>query len=112
MAPAWLARNDAAALDAFVRKVREALGPRLLAIKLFGSKARGVGGPESDIDVLVVAAGADFALEQQVIDLAFDVNLAHDVYISPRVLSPEVLANPVWRETAFVRALQAEGVNL
>jgi predicted nucleotidyltransferase len=79
---------------------------------LLGSCQAEVGGPESDIDVLVVAESADFALEQQVIDLAFEVNLSHAVYISPRVLAPEILAHPVWRQTAFVQALRAEGVDL
>jgi hypothetical protein len=47
-----------------------------------------------------------------VLDLAFDVNLAHDVYISPRVIERAVFEHPVWRITPFVQALVREGIPL
>ena len=46
----------------------------------------------------------------RVVDIAFDVNLAHDVYISPRVVTPDSLNHPVWRETQFLRAAFREGI--
>ena len=42
----------------FVTLLREALGPRLRAVWLYGSRARGEApGPESDVDLLVIATG-------------------------------------------------------
>jgi len=40
-------------LEAFVQGVRHRLGDRLLAVVLYGSVARGIATPESDIDLLV-----------------------------------------------------------
>jgi uncharacterized protein len=107
-----LAPHKVAALDAFARAVRQLLGERLVALKLFGSHARGDAAPDSDLDVLVAVEHASPALENQILDLAFHVNLAHDVYISPRVIARRIFEDPVWRSTPFIRALEAEGAPL
>jgi len=46
------------------------------------------------------------------LDIAFDVNLAQEVYISPRVIERAVFEHPVWGETPFIRSLDREGVPL
>jgi predicted nucleotidyltransferase len=107
-----LSAQDAAALDEFVRRVREALGPNLVALKLFGSKARGEGASDSDIDVIVVVEESGSPTEDRVLDVAFEVNVAHGVYISPRVVAKATLEDPVWRITPFLRAIEREGVLL
>ncbi len=109
---AVLAPRDRAAIDDFVPRVREALGGNLLALKLFGSKASGRDTAESDIDVLVLLRKADAAVEDCVLEIAFDVNLAHEVYISPRVVAESVLHDPVWRRSRFVQTLIHEAVPL
>ena len=83
-------------------------------MRLFGSEARGEATPESDIDVLVVVQpdAQRVTLEDGVIDLAFDVNLDFGVYISPRVVTPGILNDPVWRETPFIRNVTRESVPL
>ncbi|HEU4686184.1 MAG TPA: type III-B CRISPR module RAMP protein Cmr1 [Nitrospira sp.] len=50
---------------------------------------------ESDIDVLVVVDQKTPDLEDQVLDIAFDVNVAHEVYISPRVIAKAILDDSV-----------------
>jgi uncharacterized protein len=107
-----LTPRDLAAVTEFVERVRAQLGETLIELRLFGSKARGDARDGSDIDVAVIVSGDRLAAEDAVIDVAFDVNLAHDVYISPRVILAEVLEHPVWRATHFVRALEREGVPL
>jgi predicted nucleotidyltransferase len=107
-----LAPHHAAALQAFASAVRDLLGSRLFALKLFGSQVRGEAAPDSDIDVLVAVEEAIPALENAILDLAFQVNLAHDVYISPRVIARRVFEDPVWGCTPFIRILQAEGAPL
>ena len=110
--PRTLTPQHAAALDTFAGAIRRLLGERLVALKLFGSHARGEAAPDSDLDVLVAVEEASPALENQILDLAFQVNLAHDVYISPRVIARSVFADPVWRNTPFIRALETEGASL
>ncbi len=104
--------KDRAALAVFGRRVRAALGSNLLDLRLFGSKARGEAAPDSDLDVAVIVESPTGGVEDQVIDIAFDIDLAFDVYVSPRVIPTAVLHDPVWRLTAFVQAVEREGVAL
>jgi len=107
-----LKSKDAAALEEFLRGLRAALGKNFLEAKLFGSKATGKDQPDSDIDVLVVVNRNGVETEDRVLDIAFDVNLKHDVYISPRVIDRSILSDPVWSITPFLRAVAKEGISL
>ncbi len=109
-----LDRRREAAIADFLRRLRSALEGHLVDVRLFGSVARGDAGPDSDIDILVVVQPDDdrARLERVAVDTAFDVNLLHDVYISPRVLTLGILADPVWGQTPFLRAVQRESVAL
>jgi predicted nucleotidyltransferase len=109
---AKLKSKDAAALEEFLHKVRAALGNNLVGAKLFGSKATGRDQPDSDIDVLVVVDQSSVETEDKVLDIAFDVNLKNDVYISPRVIDRSILVDPVWSITPFLQAIAKEGIPL
>jgi hypothetical protein len=50
--------------------------------------------------------------EDRIIDIAFDVNLAFGVYISPRVVTQGILNDPVWRETPFLKNVSRESTPL
>ena len=102
-----LKASDASAIADFAARVRSALGSRVLDIRVFGSKATGRDVPGSDIDLLVVVEEATVDVEDRVLAIAFDVNLARDVYISPRVVGRAVLDDPVWKITPFLRAALA-----
>ena len=105
-----LSSPDAAAVHAFAHAARAALGTNLIDLRLFGSKARGDAAPDSDIDIAVIVQNGEASVRDAVIDIAFDVNMAHDVYISPRVIPENVLNDPVWRITGFLQAVEREGV--
>ncbi len=111
--PSLDARRQAAIAD-FVTRIRADLGPHLVDLRLFGSVARRDADADSDIDILVVIRPDEqrSRLERQAVDIAFDVNLKHDLYISPRVLGSEMLAHPVWGQAPFFKAVQRESVAL
>ena len=106
--------NRTRATSEFVRRLRRDLPANIVDLRLFGSEARGQASPESDIDVLVVVEpDADrVALETRVVDIAFDVNLEFNVFISPSVVTPAILNHPVWRESPFIETVLREGVAL
>jgi uncharacterized protein len=112
MSKLGLTPPEGAALDVFVHRLRDRLGARIVDLRLFGSKARGDSREGSDIDVAVLVEGDRLAAEDVAIDIAFEVNLEHDVYISPRVIPADALEHPVWRLTHFLQALETEGVPL
>lgn len=99
------ASNRRLALAEFVTRLRQMLSANVLDVRLFGSEVRGEATSESDIDVLVVVQpdAERVPLEDRIIDLAFDVNLAFGVYISQRVVTLGILNDPVWRETPFIK---------
>jgi predicted nucleotidyltransferase len=107
-----LKSKDAAALREFVERLRTVLGKNLFEVKLFGSKATGKDQPDSDIDVLVAVETGGVEVEDEVLDIAFDTNLKHDVYISPRVIDRATLADPVWSVTPFLKAIAEQGIPL
>jgi uncharacterized protein len=103
------------AIREFAGQLRASLGALLADVRLFGSVARGDARPDSDIDILVVVHAADHdrsRFERAVVDIAFDVNLEHDVYISPRVVTEGLLADPVWGRTPFIESVRRDSVAL
>jgi hypothetical protein len=89
-----LSAADSAALSDFIQRVRAAFADDVVELRLF----RGDAGPDADLDVLVVVGpGPDrWPAARTVSDIAFDVNLEHDVLISPIVLTATMAADPRW----------------
>jgi len=112
MSKVQLKGRERVAVRQFAERVRAVLGASLVELRLFGSRARGDAAADTDIDVLVVVSGDRVEAEDRAIDVAFEVNLACDVYISPRVVTADSLRDPVWRTTLFVQTLEREGVAL
>jgi hypothetical protein len=87
------------------------LGPNLLELRLYGAKARGESSDDAELEVVVLVVRSSGEVEDQVVRTAFDVDLAHDVHISPRVLTPEKLTDPAWRMTGFIREIERDGIS-
>lgn len=107
-----LSQRESEALREFAARIRAGLGSNLRELRLFGSKARGDSRQDSDLDVLVVVMDDRVRAEDLAIDIAFDINVASDLYISPRVVTAASLVDPVWRTTLFVQTVTREGVAL
>lgn len=79
---------------------------------MFGSVARGTATPESDIDILVLVKREDSAVRKAIIEAAVEINLKHDVVVSPVIMSAERYSAPLFQETHFYKCLQQEGIPL
>ena len=79
-------------LAAFAEAVRARFGPRLSGIELFGSRARGEGRDDSDLDVLVVIQGLSRGERNQVIDDAADLTLDTGLVLSPFVVDADAFS--------------------
>lgn len=100
------------ALSEFVVQLQDRLNGNLLSVRLFGSRARGMGGPDSDLDVLVVVERDDLAVRRTIRYLAADVWLAHGAFISTRVWSRERMERMDREPTLLGRSIQCDGINL
>jgi predicted nucleotidyltransferase len=70
-------------IDRSIGELKETLANRFgneIELYLFGSVARNDYRPGSDIDILVLVPGkVDTKLEMEILDLAYDIELKHDV---------------------------------
>jgi pimeloyl-ACP methyl ester carboxylesterase len=70
----WTQVGRAAGL-AFARRASEQFPSRIRRMVLFGSVVRGTDGPESDVDVLVIADDTGADLRDGLDSIAFDVTM-------------------------------------
>jgi predicted nucleotidyltransferase len=80
--------------------------------RLFGSRARGEGHEDSDLDVALIVTAPGRQRRGQVYDLAFDVMLAHGVDLAPLVIARERLDELRRRERLLALDLDREGIPL
>ncbi len=112
MGPEHLTPAERRALVDFVAGVRARLGRRTERLVLFGSRARGEGHEESDLDVLVLVADRTRSDQLAVYDAAYDVWDAGGIDVSPLVRSPEAWADLLARERRLALDVEREGVPL
>lgn len=80
---------------------------------LYGSAARNEYHPESDIDILVLFPGeVDTVLEEEVFDLAYEVELECDVVFGVIVHSKEFWASEKAAVMPFHQRVREEGVRI
>jgi len=109
---AHLTPPERAALGEFLARLREQYVDEVVSVRLFGSRARGEGGPESDLDVLVVVRSEDWRVHWDIVRLASRTSLAHDVDLSSKVLSRRQYRRLGQRRSLFHQNVQTEGVRL
>jgi predicted nucleotidyltransferase len=100
-------------LAAYRALLTERFGPRLLSLRLFGSRARGDAAPDSDADVVVVVRGLDDAGRALAIDLAFEAwcSIGRQGPVpSPLVWSEAEEADRLALERRIALDVQREGI--
>ena len=109
-APMKLAENEERAL----KELREELIAKypIIDIRLYGSKARGEGRPDSDLDVMIEIPAYDRAMVAQIDDIIYRINLEHDVFISALVFGKDELEKGPMSEAPIYKVIQREGVPL
>lgn len=101
-----------APLDELKISLRERFGNEV-ELTLFGSVARGSFGADSDIDVLVLLpTPVSTDMEEEVFDLAFDVEMKYDVVFGIIVYSREEWGSSRLVSMPLHRAIETEGVRL
>ena len=107
-----LSPHEREALEVFVERLYTHCGDRTRSVILFGSKARGDAGLDSDVDVLVALTNDDPRLRSQVRRLAARVSLEYDL-----LLSVHAVGRSQWDKLTRYRfplycAIKSEGIDL
>jgi len=78
---------------------------------VYGSVARGDFGPESDIDVLVLLEQKmDYALKDEIYDLAFDIELQENVVFGLLIESQVDWESPLLQAMPIHKEIDREGI--
>lgn len=114
--PAWLTDAERSRLDRFRQRVRALLGPRLLKFCLFGSRARGEGHAESDLDVLLVLREKTDEQRDGISAIEDEIFQA-DGYPLQGQISPLIMSEADWlftldRELLIGREITEQGIPL
>lgn len=100
------------AMERFKDVLRSLLTDNLLSLRLFGSRARGEGTEESDLDVLVVLREKDRAVCRRIVVEALEIDLAYETNLAPTILSAEEYRENREDQTLFYRDIEREGISL
>ena len=100
------------ALDELTAWVRARFAGRLQRLELFGSRARGEGDEDSDLDVLVVVDELTAAEGKEVAHHCGDLLTRHDVIVSAFTVATAQLEHLRARERRIVREIERDGIPL
>jgi uncharacterized protein len=81
-----LSAAEVAVLGALKSSLTSLFGDRLRGLLLFGSRARGAGRDDSDLDVVVDVQGVTRDERGAILDLAADLSVEHGLVLSPLVV--------------------------
>ena len=109
---AHLTPNERAAIAAYLAQLRQRIADSVLAVILFGSKARGEANIEADIDLLVLLDRETPELRTSLWRIAADVSLDFNVVLSPRVFGRARWAEARHMGLPLYRAIMADGIAL
>ena len=107
-----LTDTERRALETLVRRLYASCGSQIRSVVLFGSKARGDAGPDSDIDVLVVLSDDDPYLCSSVRRLAARVSLEYDLLFSVRAVGRSHWERLARYRFPIYQAIQSDGIDL
>lgn len=99
-----------------VLKFKNALSDEVLAcldkLIVYGSRARGDGQEDSDLDVIALVKEKNHELEKQMDDTAYDVMWEHDFspIISLKIITESRFRDALARGFSFYRHIQSDGI--
>ena len=105
-----ISQNEKKALAALRSTLQDKYRP--VDVKVFGSKAKGTDSPESDLDVMIVLEDLSPAIESEIDDLIFDINLEYSCLITALFFSREELERGPLTESPVYKKILQEGIPL
>lgn len=100
------------ALKELRESLKEFLGDHILRMMLFGSRARGDYGDDSDIDIAIIVRGLNRKLKHQILDKVAEIELEYLMPLSVLVLSEDEFNRLKKRERRIALDIDREGISL
>lgn len=97
---------------AFKKTLEKSLGQNLISLQLFGSKARGNYGKDSDIDLLLILKEKNPRVEEIVYNTVTDLMLKSGVYLSVKIFDSKQFQKLNKIPTVFMQKVKQEAVKI
>jgi len=106
----WLPPRVQAVVAELHRRLSRRFGADLVDLRVFGSVARGQAHEESDVDVFVLLRRAGWAERRAVLDIAADLWVESELFLSPTVMDEG--QHREWRrqERPLVMDIERQGI--
>lgn len=99
-------------IDEFVEQLRMKFQENILAVKLYGSYARGDSTNNSDIDVLVVVKDASLEKKLKIMDVSADISLKYNTLLVALIMSQKHYDKGCSNNSLLIKKIEREGVEL
>ena len=99
-------------LEIFKKQLYRKYPNEILNIIMYGSKARGESGPESDIDILIVMRSNDWRLGDEVRDIGYNLDGSIDYRLSIQVISESHYNYLLEHNFQFVQNISRDGISI
>ncbi len=100
------------AIRVYVQRIATEFNQIVQSITLYGSQARAEAEAESDIDLLIVVRQHTTEVEQQLVNLAWEVQFAYDVVISDIICDLHELNQMKVQRFPYYQNVEQEGILL
>ncbi|MBM3225085.1 MAG: nucleotidyltransferase domain-containing protein [Candidatus Tectomicrobia bacterium] len=107
-----LTADDQTWLDAYRQVLREQFPGVVQDMIIFGSKARGTAGPDSDLDIVVIIREGDWRLKNTVTHPGYDLSIGTDVVPSLIVYTLAEWQRLRERQSVFREVVERDGVSV
>ncbi len=107
-----LTGQELRAVSSFCDLLKKGAKNNIHAVILFGSRARGEGHEDSDVDILVILKEESYSLKIKIWDCAHKVFNETDIMVSPLVLSLDQFEKLLTHERLIAVTIQKEGIKL
>lgn len=110
--PLNLVDEEQASIRLLLKRLLERFPDEVQQVSLFGSKARGDFGADSDIDVLVLVKNESWELRNSIWSLAARIELDYDVLFNVQVIGAERWKQMTQERFSLCRNVEKDGVLL
>jgi len=109
-----MGEQDRALIEEFKRRLPTDIVPHIRLMIMYGSRARGDAGQDSDLDLVALVDENNAALEQRLDDIAYDLMWDHDFkpIISLKVFSEERFRSAAAKGYSYYRTIEREGITV
>jgi predicted nucleotidyltransferase len=99
-------------LEDLKRRLRRLLGSQAFKMVLFGSRARGDYGEDSDVDMAILVRGLTREMKRRILDKVAEIELEYLLPISVLVFSEDEFDHLKKRERRIAIDIEREGIPL